>query len=119
MTAVTKPEAVSMAEIHAIRQMTDAVGTLTRQVERMNSKVDDVRERVIRLEAREYERQIDDLSARLTAALVRIDGLESTRDKQTGAAGLAAWLTKNAPWLVAIFMAGLAAFGWKEGSPGQ
>ena len=95
-----------MAEIHAIRGLTDAVGTLTRQVERMNTKVDDVRERVIKLEAREYERQIEGLNERLGAALKRIDDLEGTRDQQKGAKALVDWLRVTAPWL----LAGLAAF---------
>jgi len=112
MTPVTKPEAVSMAEIHAIRGLTDAVGTLTRQVERMNSKVDDVRERVIKLEAREYERQIDNLWERLNMALKRIDDLEGTRDQQRGARGLVDWMRQTAPWLVGI---GLGVAGWFGG----
>ncbi len=125
MMPVPKPEAVSMAEIHAMRQLTDAVGTLTRQIERMNAKVDDVRERVIKLEARDYERKIDDLKARLEGAAQdhvrqieglqgRIDALESSRDKQSGAMGVGTWLTKNAPWLlagIAAFAAGLGAKG--------
>lgn len=112
MTPVTKPEAVSMAEIHAMRQLTDAVANLTRQVERMNTKVDDVRERVIKLEAREYERQIETLWDRLNAALKRIDDLEGTRDQQRGAKGLVDWLRQTAPWLAAIAV-GIA--GWFGG----
>lgn len=115
MTPVTKPEAVSMAEIHALRGLTDAVGTLTRQVERMNAKVDDVRERVIKLEAREYERQIDGLSDRLGTALKRIDDLEGIRDQQRGAKALVDWFRQTAPWLLAMSMAILAGVGLKAG----
>lgn len=102
MTPVSKPEAVSMAEIHAMRGLTDAVATLTRQVERIGGKVDDVRERVIKLEAREYERQIEGLNERLAAALTRIDNLEGTRDQQKGAKALIDWLRQTTPWLLAI-----------------
>jgi predicted RNase H-like nuclease (RuvC/YqgF family) len=115
MTPVTKPEAVSMAEIHALRGLTDAVGTLTRQIERMNTKVDDVRERVIKLEAREYERQIEGLNDRLSEALRRIDGLEGTRDQQRGARALVDWIRQTAPWLLAMAMAILAGVGLKTG----
>lgn len=117
MVPVTKPEAVSMAEIHALRGLTDAVGTLTRQVERMNSKVDDVRERVIKLEAREYERQIEGLSDRLALALKRIDDLEGTRDQQKGAKALVDWVRQTTPWLLALIMAALAAVGFKDAQP--
>ena len=115
LTPVTKPEAVSMAEIHAMRGLTDAVSNLTRQVERMNAKVDDVRERVIKLEAREYERQIETLWDRLNTALKRIDDLEGTRDQQKGAKALIDWVRMTAPWLLALVMAVLAGLGFKAG----
>ena len=115
LTPVTKPEAVSMAEIHAMRGLTDAVSNLTRQVERMNAKVDDVRERVIKLEAREYERQIKTLWDRLNTALKRIDDLEGTRDQQKGAKALIDWVRMTAPWLLALVMAVLAGLGFKAG----
>lgn len=116
MTPVTKPEAVSMAEIHAMRQLTDAVAALGRQVERMNAKVDDVRERVIKLEAREYERQIEGLNDRLGSALKRIDDLEGTRDQQKGAKVLVDWIRQTAPWLLALGMAVAAGVGLKTGA---
>lgn len=115
MMPVPKPEAVSMAEIHAMRGLTDAVSTLARQVERMNAKVDDVRERVIKLEAREYERQIEGLNERLTAALRRIDDLEGTRDQQKGAKALVDWLRLTAPWLLAGIAAFAAGVGFNKG----
>ena len=102
-----------MAEIHALRGLTDAVSSLTRQVEGLGLKVDDVRERVIKIEAREYERQIEHQNDRLNAAFKRIDILEAERDRQAGAIGVGAWISKHAPWLVAVVMAGLAALGWK------
>jgi len=117
MTPVTKPEAVSMAEIHAMRGLTDAVSTLGRQVERMNGKLDDVRERVIKLESRDYERRIESLNTALAAALVRVDGLESTRDHQRGAKALVDWLRVTAPWLLAGIAAFVAGLGMKDGLP--
>ncbi|MNR54033.1 hypothetical protein D3C85_1741520 [compost metagenome] len=83
----------------------------------MNAKVDDVRERVIKLEAREYERQIEGLNERLGAAMKRIDDLEGTRDQQRGAKGLVDWMRQTAPWLVALGMAALAGLGLKAGAP--
>lgn len=118
MTPVTKPEAVSMAEIHAMRQLTDAVAALGRQVERMNAKVDDVRERVIKLEAREYERQIEGLNERLGQALKRIDDLEGTRDQQRGAKSLIDWVRQTTPWLLAGIAAFVAGIGLKDGVAG-
>lgn len=76
----------------------------------MNAKVDDVRERAIKLEAREYERQIEVLNDRLSAAFKRIDDLEGTRDQQKGAKALVDCLRQTAPRLlagVAPFVAGI------------
>lgn len=115
MMPVPKPEAVSLTEIHAMRQLTDAVATLTRQVERIGGKVDDVRERVIKLEAREYERQIEGLNDRLGTALKRIDDLEGTRDQQKGAKALVDWLRVTAPWLLAGVAAFAAGLGLSKG----
>lgn len=118
MTPVTKPEAVSLAEIHALRGLTDAVGSLTRQVEKMGAKVDDVRERVIKLETREYERQIENLNTRYEDAIIRINDLEATRDRQTGALGVGSWLTKYAPWLLSGVAAFAAGVGFRANGAG-
>lgn len=123
MTAVSKPEAVAMAEIHAMRQLADAVtaqtkffgdamGAHTRAVERLADKVEDVDRRLIRVEEAKHGREIEDLKSDLTAALTRIDQLESTRDQQKGAKALVDWLRQTAPWLVGI--AAAVFLGWKE-----
>ena len=113
MTPVTRPEAVSMAEIHAMRGLTDAVSRLAGQVERMGTKLDDVRERVVALEASRYEQQIELVHDRLGQALKRIDALEAQQDRQAGALSVGTWISKYAPWLMAIIVSGLAAVGWK------
>lgn len=106
MMPVSKPEAVSMAEIHALRAVSDAMVALGRRFESMEGKFDDVRERVIKMEAREYERQIEVLSGRLEAYEQRINDLEGTRDQQKGAKAIVDWLRQTTPWL----LAGIAAF---------
>lgn len=106
-------EALNLAEIHAMRGLTDAVASLTRHVERIGSKVDDVRERVIKLEEQRHGRDINDLKRELSDAFKRINELESERDQRRGALGLVGWARQTTPWIVAIFMAALAAIGWK------
>ena len=110
MTPVSTHEALSLAEIHVLRQISDNLASQGRQLERMNEKVDDVRERVIGLEKSGYDKRLEALKGDLTKALERIDTLESQRDQVKGAAPLWTWLSKNAPWL----FAGIAAFvaGW-------
>lgn len=130
MTAVSKPEAVAMAEIHAMRSLADsvkaqtaffgeAVAGMTKALERVASDVkevgDDVRaidRRLIHVEAAKHAQEIEKVAGELSAALARIDLLESTRDQQKGAKALVDWLRQTAPWLVGI--AAAVFLGWKE-----
>lgn len=108
---VTRPEALALTEIHAMRALTDAVTRLAGQVERMGDKLDDVKERVVAIEASKYEQQIELAHERLGQALRRIDQLEARQDRQDGAMSVGSWVSKYAPWLMAIIVAGLTALG--------
>lgn len=136
-TAVTKPEALAQAEIHAMRQMGDAIQLMGRSLEAMSTKVDDVRERVIRLEEQKATKLVErverDLREQLSTAksehasamtaavstleraLGRIDALERSRDEATGARSVWDWISKNAAWLVAVVAAGIAGIAMKSG----
>lgn len=116
MMPVPKPEAVAMAEIHALRQISDALQTTNQNLTVLAADVKDVRERVIRIESQDMRGQIIELRGDLKAACIRIDALEATRDRQAGALSVGGWISKYAPWLVAIFMAGLAGLGIKSGA---
>lgn len=130
---IPRSDALKQAEIHAMRQMGDAVSAIGRSVETLAGKVDDVRERVIRLEEQKATKLVErverDLreqmasaksehalalsaaTANLDAALGRIDALERARDEATGAKSVWEWLSKNAAWIfagTAAFVAGLA-----------
>lgn len=116
MTAVTKPEAVAMAEIHALRQISDALSatnqsllSLSQDVREVRGDMRDVRERVIRIEA-------EDLKAEVKALALRTDALEKVKDRQDGAMSVGGWVSKYAPWLVALVLAGLAGLGFKAGA---
>lgn len=130
---IPRSDALKQAEIHAMRQMGDAVSAIGRSVETLAGKVDDVRERVIRLEEQKATKLVErverDLreqmasaksehalalsaaTANLDTALGRIDALERARDEATGAKSVWEWLSKNAAWIfagTAAFVAGLA-----------
>lgn len=122
MMPVPKPEAVVMAEIHALRQISDALTATNRSLATLTADVRDVRERVIKIEAKDMDAKIAEyrsecrtscaeLRADIKAANVRIDVLEAAKDRTAGAMSVGAWLTKYAPWLVALIMAGMAGVG--------
>jgi replicative DNA helicase len=111
MMPVGQADALQQVEIHVLRQMADNIAAQTRSLERLASKVDDVRERVIKLEAQKTHEEVAAIQLKLDAAMTRIDQLEKMRDEATGAASVWTWLSKNAAWLftgVAAFVAGLA-----------
>lgn len=125
MMSVTPADGMRQAEIHAMRQMGDAVtaqtklfgealAANTRSLERAVEKLDEVNERLIRVEAEKYGKLIEDVREEMRGAFRRINDLESTRDQQKGAKALVDWLRATAPWLVAIAAASLAAVGWKD-----
>lgn len=111
---VTATEAERGIEITVLRQMGDNIAAQTRSLERLSGKVDDVRERVIRLEAQKTHEEVAAIQAKLDTAMARIDQLEAQRDIDQGAANVWTWLSKNAAWLfagAAAFIAGLAIKG--------
>lgn len=119
MTPVSKPEAVAMAEIHALRQISDALSAtnqslhaLAHDVREVRADVKEVREKVIRMEGEDLKAQLREIKADFRGAIKRIDDLEGIRDQQRGAKGLVDWLRQTAPWLAAIAM-GVA--GWIGG----
>lgn len=75
---VSKPDALVQAEIHAIRQVSDVLAAQTRAVERLGEKVDDVRERVIRIEEQQTNKRLDAQGIevdKLKIAMARLHGL--------------------------------------------
>lgn len=104
----TTPEALSLAEIHAMRQVADSIRHMgeqtvahmaasTRAMEKLGEKVDGMNTRLIRLEEAKHGREIERLQKSLDNFIGRLDALESDRDKRNGALGLAGWLHKLWP----------------------
>lgn len=130
MTPVSKPEAIAMAEINAMRLVADTLRVLsdavtaqgkaqaeqsaasTRAMERLTEKVDGMNSRLIRLEEAKHGREIERLEGSVSALAIRVNDLEGTRDQQRGAKGLVDWLRQTAPWLIG---AGLGIAGWFGG----
>lgn len=111
MMNVSVPEALHGIEITVLRQLVDNLATQTRALERLTGKIDDVRERVIRLESQKTHEEVASIQTKLDTAMARIDQLERQRDLDAGAKSVWTWLSKNAPWLfagAAAFVAGLA-----------
>lgn len=104
------------AELFSLRQISENLATQTQRLEGLTSKVDDVRERLVRLEAQEAGKLVEALRSELKAAISRVDQLEAARDRVVGIAAFGAWLARSAPWLAAGLAAFLAGLGLKAGA---
>lgn len=100
-------------QILTLRQIEGNLAAQTRRLEGLTSKVDDVRERLVRLEAQEAGKLVEALRSDLKAGLARIDFLEAQRDRVVGVAAFWNWLVKSGPWLAAGVAAFLAGLGLK------
>lgn len=95
---VTKPDALQQIEITVLRQIGENIAAQSRHLEILSGKIDDVRERVIRIEARETEKHVEALTKRVVI-------LEAQGNRVSGIAGLGTWLAQSAPWLLAGILA--------------
>jgi hypothetical protein len=109
-------ETLHQAQVLTLRQIGDNLAAQTKRLEGLTAKVDDVRERLVRLEAQEAGKLVDALRIELKAALARVDVLESQRDQAQGVAAFWAWLARSAPWLAAGVAAFAAGLGLKTGA---
>ena len=107
-------DAIREAQILTLRQISENLAAQTRRLEGLTAKVDDVRERLVRLEAQEAGKLVETLRSELKAAVARVDLLEATRDKVAGAAVFWNWMVKSAPWLAAGVSAFAAGMGLKS-----
>lgn len=104
MMNMSKPDALQHIEITVLRQMGDQLAAQTRHLESLSGKVDDVRERVIRIEAKETDKQVRELKERVTA-------LEALGNRVRGGADFGGWLIRAAPWLLTAVVVVAALLG--------
>lgn len=103
------------AQILALRQVGDQVGALVKRLDGLADKVDDVRERLVKLEVKESAPLIEAVRQELKSALARIDALEAQRDRVVGAAAFWTWLSRNVPWMLGALGAFMAGLGFERG----
>lgn len=100
--------------LFALQQISDNLSAQTRRLEGLTEKIDDVRERLVRLESQEAGKLVEAVRGDLKGALSRIDQLEAQRDKVVGVGAFWAWLVRSGPWLVAGIAAFLSGMGLKD-----
>lgn len=120
---VSESTALAHTEIIVLRQISENISTVARHLEALKGSVDDVRERVIKLEAAELKKSMEKLEARIreveeekadAVSAARLDArvkeLESERDRAKGEWSIFGWASKNAPWLITLAVAAAAFF---------
>ncbi len=106
----------SDAHLFSLRQIGENLAAQTSRLEGLTSKVDDVRERLVRLEAQEAGKLVEAMRVELRSGLARIDLLEAQRDRVVGVAAFWTWFGKSGPWLAAGLSALFAGLGLKAGA---
>lgn len=101
-------EAWQQAQVLAMRQLGELVAAQTKRIDSQTELMMDMRDRLIRLEAQEVHKDVEALRSDLRAAQTRIDQLEAQRDRVQGVAAFTSWLSRVAPWLLAMFAAAWA-----------
>ncbi|OXE35486.1 MAG: hypothetical protein CGW95_13505 [Phenylobacterium zucineum] len=101
-------------QIITLQQIGENLAAQTRRLEGLTVKVDDVRERLVRLEAQEAGKLVEGVRGDLKIALERLDALEAQRDRVVGVAWFWGWISRSAPWLAAGLAAVLALMGLKD-----
>lgn len=115
MMPVHTPDAVVEMQIHALRQISDGLTQTNKTLASLATDVRDVRERVVKIEARDVAADLTKLDGRVEALSLRVDALERVKDRHDGAMGVGAWLSKNAAWLFAGIASFAAGLGFKTG----
>lgn len=123
---VPKADALQHIEIQVLRQISDNLSSQGAALTLLTSSMQDVRERLIRIEAQDVTKRIEmveaqglagraHLTSQIEAACVRINTLEASQDRRNGALSLVEWLSKYAPWLLAGVAAFVAGIGIQKG----
>ena len=105
--------ALQKTQILTLQQIGENLSAQTRRLEGLTIKVDDVRERLVRLEAQEAGKLVEGVRGELKTALERLDALEAQRDRAVGVAWFWGWISRSAPWVAAGLAAALAIVGLK------
>jgi hypothetical protein len=113
--AAATPDLIHQAELQLINQLADQVGKCATAIQDMRKDhatsreldrlgMQEIRERLIRIEENRIGEDLKMLELRVTAQGNRIDALEADKDRRDGATSLLNWFLKNWPALVAMVL---------------
>lgn len=104
MVAVDDENATRQFFVEALRQSTKTTEALIARIEKMDGNLQDVRERVIRIEANQLDRQVHKIAEDVAALEKRVDTLEKAEDVRDGQVRAANAAHKWAPTVVAVLL---------------
>lgn len=100
-------DALEQSHILALRQISDGLAQTNRLLERQANKLQEMHDKMVKVESLEIVTKFKDMKDSLDAACARIDRLETDKDRRDGATGFFEWAGKVVPWVLAL----LAALG--------
>lgn len=98
-------------EIEALRQIGATLQALNTGLVEDRRLLHNIHERLIRIESNRMEVEVAALSVRLDKAVDRLVALETSEARRDGAVGLVGWISKHAPWLLAVVVSAAALIG--------
>jgi hypothetical protein len=124
MTPTSDHMVLMQSLIQSVRGVQDILTSHARLQETLNKSIDDIREQaktregmlgdvrdtVLKIEARDVESKVTELRSQLEKACGRIDTLEKVQDRSAGALSSGRWLLEHAPWILALLMGAFAFY---------
>jgi hypothetical protein len=108
---VEKGQTMDAVALETLRQLNGSLQSVVTSMQEDQRLLHDIHERVIRIESNRLESQVSELERKFDKMGEKVDALERDRDRRDGVMGLAGWLAKHAPWLVAILISAFAIVG--------
>jgi hypothetical protein len=109
---------VLAAMSESLRALTTSMVGLTESAKEDRRMLHDIHERIVKIESNRLEGEVLRLQNCVDKLDEKVDKLtlDSATDRASRdtAIGMVGWVSKNAPWLAAIALAGAAAFGYQE-----
>lgn len=115
MVPISETKASNIFELQLLRQISSQMVAHQELSLRMQESVQDVRERVIRIESSGTGARLDALKEASAVLSARLDRLEDDHQQRKGAVAFLGWLSKNAPWLLALLLGAVALLTRKAG----
>ena len=98
--------------IESIRQIGENTKAIKAEMIEDRKLLNKISDRLTRLESNRLEADVAALRVEFVELRRDVDALKQKEDRREGAMSVGQWIIARAPWLVMVFLSGLAVFGF-------